>query len=131
MAEADNKQAKKKILIIEDEIDLSRFIGLRFQKEGFCVLIANDGVDGFNKAKQEAPDIIILDLMLPNLPGEEVCKRIRKDSRICQTPIIMLTAKGTEADRIIGRVIGADLYMVKPFDGSKLIEAVKKLIRDK
>lgn len=119
----------KKILIIEDEADLCKFLDLRFQKEGFTVVIANDGVEGLEKAKEEKPDIIILDLMLPSLPGEEVCKRIRKDADICETPIIMLTAKDTDVDRIVGRVIGADAYLNKPFDGRKLLEEIRRLIK--
>lgn len=119
---------KKKILIIEDEVDLCKFLELRFQKHGFTVITANDGLDGFNKAKEEKPNVIILDLMLPKLRGEEVCKRIRKDADICSTPIIMLTAKCTDADKILGRVIGADSYFFKPFDGNKLLEEVKKFI---
>lgn len=120
---------KKKVLVIEDEPYLCRFLELRFQKEGFEVITANDGVEGLKKAKEEKPDIVILDLMLPKLPGEEVCKRIRKDVYICATPIIMLTAKSTDADRIIGKVIGADAYFIKPFDGSKLVEEIKRLLR--
>lgn len=119
----------KKILIIEDEVDLCKFLDLRFQKEGFAVVIANDGVEGLEKAKEEKPDIIILDLMLPSLPGEEVCKRIRKDADICETPIIMLTAKDTDVDRIVGRVIGADAYLNKPFDGRKLLDEIRRFIK--
>lgn len=124
-------KAKKKILIVEDEVDLCKFMKMRFEREGFAVVIANDGIEGFNKAKQERPDIVILDLMLPNLPGEEVCKKIRRDAFISDTPIIMLTAKGADVDRVIGRVIGADLYVVKPFDGDKLVDQVRELTGEK
>lgn len=119
---------KNKVLIIEDEPDLCRFLELRFEKEGFDCITANDGVEGLQKAKEEKPDIVILDLVLPKLPGEEVCRRIRKDASICGTPIVMLTAKSTDTDRIIGKVIGADSYLVKPFDGSKLVAEIKRLI---
>lgn len=122
---------KKRILIIEDEVDLCKFLELRFQREGFSVIIANDGIEGLKKAKQEKPDIVILDLALPRLPGEEVCKGIRKDENICETPIIMLTAKSTDVDRVVGKVLGADSYLVKPFDGKKLLEEINKLIGKK
>jgi len=127
----DKVQAKKKILLVEDEADLCKFMKLRFEREGFAVVVANDGIEGFNKAKQEKPDIVILDLMLPSLPGEEVCKKIRRDAFISVTPIIMLTAKGTDVDKVIGKVIGADLYIIKPFDGDKLIEEIRKLTGEK
>lgn len=118
----------KKILIIEDENELCDFLGLRLEKSGFEVVAANDGVEGLNKARTENPDLIILDLMLPKLPGEEVCKQVRKDARISGIPIIMLTAKCTEADKVIGTVIGADVYIAKPFEGDKLMQAVNKLL---
>ncbi len=119
---------KKKILIIEDELDLCKILTIFFQKKRFDVIIANDGIDGLNKAKQQRPDIIILDLMLPTLCGEEVCREVRKDEAIGDTPIIMLTAKNTDVDTVIGKVIGADYYMIKPFEINKLLEEVNKLI---
>lgn len=118
----------KKILIIEDENELCDFIGLRLQQGGFEVIVANDGIEGLNKARLERPDLIILDLMLPKMHGEDVCKEVRKDPYIFATPIIMLTAKCTEADQVIGTVIGANVYMVKPFEGVKLMQAVNKLL---
>ncbi|MBM3244747.1 MAG: response regulator [Candidatus Omnitrophica bacterium] len=121
----------KKVLIVEDEVDICRILSLRFQKKGFEVLVANNGEEGFNKAKQEKPDIIILDLMLPKLPGEEVCKKIRSDEEIAETPIIMLTAKATDVDRIVGKVIGANAYLYKPFDAKQLLEEVDKLLEGK
>lgn len=122
---------KKKILIIEDEADLCKIMVLRFEKKGFDVIFANDGLAGLYKAKEEKPDLILLDLMLPKLPGEEVCKEIRKDEVIGKTPIIMLTAKTTEADKIIGKVIGADCYLFKPFDSAKLFIEVDRLIQER
>ena len=121
----------KKVLIVEDEVDICRILSLRFQKKGFEVLVANNGEEGFNKAKQEKPDIVILDLMLPKLPGEEVCKRIRSDEEIAETPIIILTAKATDVDRIVGKVIGANAYLYKPFDAKQLLEEVDKLLEGK
>lgn len=119
---------KKKILIIEDENELCDFLGLRMERGGFEVIAANDGIEGLNKARLEKPDLIILDLMLPKMHGEDVCKEVRKDPRISETPIIMLTAKCADADKVIGTVIGADVYMVKPFEGAKLMQAINKLL---
>ena len=124
----DKIKQGKKILIIEDENELCDFIGLRLERNGFEVIAANDGVEGLNKARVEKPDLIILDLMLPKMPGEEVCKQVRKDSGICEIPIIMLTAKCSDADRVIGTVIGANVYMAKPFEGAKLMQAINELL---
>jgi len=119
---------KNKILIVEDEVNLCEMLGLLFKKRGFELMVAHDGLDGLNKAKQERPDLIILDLMLPKLAGEEVCRIIRQDVLLSRTPIIMLTAKGTDADRVIGKVIGADVYMIKPFSANKLLEEINRLL---
>ena len=118
----------KKILIIEDENELCDLLGLRLERGGFEVIVANDGVEGLNKARLEKPDLIILDLMLPKMHGEEVCKEVRRDARISEVPIIMLTAKCTDADKVIGTVIGANVYIGKPFDGAKLMQAINKLL---
>ena len=124
----DNIKPRGKILIIEDEADLCDFITLRLEARGFEALAANDGVEGLNKARMEKPDLIILDLMLPRMRGEEVCKEVRRDPRISQVPIIMLTAKGSDTDKVIGGVIGANAYITKPFEGSELIETINKLL---
>lgn len=120
---------KKKILIVEDETSISVALEYRFKKFGFEVILAEDGEDGLSKARSEKPDIIILDLILPKLTGESVCKEIRKDDNIAKTPIIMLTAKDSDTDRIIGRVIGADCYITKPFDLERLRKEVDKLLK--
>lgn len=122
---------RKKILIIDDAHDLCKILSVRFKDRGFDVLIANDGLAGLEKAKAEKPDIIILDLVLPGLNGEEVCKEIRRDPAIGDTPIIMLTAKSSEIDRVVGKVIGANSYIVKPFGASELLDEVNKLIESK
>lgn len=118
---------KKKILIIDDEPDLCQVLAIRFREKGFEVIIANDGLEGLNKAKDERPDIVILDLKLPKLPGEEVCREIRKDKAISSIPIIMLTAKDSDVDSVVGKVIGADSYMIKPFDTKRLLEEINRL----
>ena len=107
---------------------MSALLKLRLQGLGYNVIVAKDGQEGLDKAQKEKIDLIILDLMLPKLPGEVVCKQIRKDERIGEIPIIMLTAKNQEADEVIGKVIGANSYVVKPYDFSVLYDEIKKLI---
>lgn len=123
---------KKKILIIEDEYSASKFLSFRLQKLGFDVLTAFDGITGLNKATETIPDIVILDLMIPKLPGEEVCKAIREsfDDKIAKIPIIMLTGKDSMVDKILGKVIGADAYLTKPYNFADLLETIKKIIPD-
>ncbi len=101
-----------KVLIIEDEVKLARFVELELKHEGYEVVVANDGRSGIEKFYDEKPDIILLDLMLPELSGIEVCRRIRKTSNV---PIIMLTAKGETMDKVLGLDSGADDYVTKPF----------------
>ena len=117
---------KKRILIVEDDLDISRTLELYLESEGFQVLISHEGREGLQKAKQEKPDLIVLDLMLPGLPGEELCRDLRKNE--LNMPIIMVTAKGTDTDKVIGRVIGADCYIAKPFEFDKLIAEITRLI---
>jgi len=120
---------KKKILIIEDEKDIRRTLQLQLEAEGFEVIAASDGEDGLRKAKTEGPDLLILDLRLPKLPGEEVCRELRKDEKYLSMPIIMLTAKGTDADWVRGMVIGANYYIPKPYDMKDLLETMQLLLR--
>lgn len=117
---------KKKILLIDDEKNLCKLLSLFIEDWGFDIIVAHDGKDGLAKAKKESPDLIILDLMLPALPGEEVCRQIRKDEKIEKTPIIMLTAKTADVDRVIGKVIGADCYLEKPFNIEELLKEINK-----
>jgi CheY-like chemotaxis protein len=118
----------KRILIIEDDRDICRTVELHLSSLGFKILKAFDGRDGLEQAKRSRPDLIILDLGLPHLPGEEICRELRKDEECQEIPIIMVTAKGTDVDRVIGRVIGADYYISKPFDLDVLEEKVKILL---
>lgn len=122
---------KKKILIIEDDKDISRTLSLRLEMEGFQVIIAQEGYEGFYKATTQRPDLIILDLRLPGLPGEEICRELRKDQRYASLPIIMLTAKDTDVDRVIGKVIGANQYLNKPFDIDELLKKISLLLKEK
>jgi len=118
---------KEKILIIEDEEDLVKGLKLNFVDEGYEVDCAYDGDEGFQKAMKENPDLIILDLMLPNKNGLDICKELRQNK--IHTPIIMLTAKSEEIDKVVGLEIGADDYLSKPFSIRELIARVKVQLR--
>ncbi len=119
---------KKRILLIEDDRDISRTIQIQLNMEGFDVITAADGYEGIYKARKETPDLLILDLKLPGLPGEEICRDLRKERSCAGLPIIMLTAKDTDTDRVIGKVIGADDYMRKPFDMDALLGRIRALL---
>ncbi len=118
------------IFVIEDNDDISKAIGYRLKKEGYQVSAFQDGQLGLDAALQQIPHLIILDLMLPGLPGEEVCKALREhdDEKFQTIPIIMLTAKNSEADGIVGRVIGANYYMTKPFSIDDLLQQIRKIL---
>ncbi len=115
----------QKILIIEDEKKISEIVKAYLEKEGFPVILAETGEDGL-KLLKEGPDLIILDLMLPDMQGEELCAMIRENSDI---PVIMLTAKSDEEDRIKGLGLGADDYVIKPFSPRELVARVKAHLR--
>ena len=117
---------REKILIIEDDIKISDLVKLYLEKDGFRVAVANDGKQGLEKIAKENPDLIILDLMLPEIDGLTIAKSVRAESHI---PIIMLTAKDEETDKIVGLEIGADDYVTKPFSPKELIARVKALLR--
>jgi len=117
---------REKILIIEDDAKISDLVKLYLEKDGFKVAIANDGKQGMEKIAKENPDLIILDLMLPEIDGLTIAKSVRAGSHI---PIIMLTAKDEETDKIVGLEIGADDYVVKPFSPKELVARVKALLR--
>lgn len=117
---------RKKILIVEDDADVRNFLARRIQSWGYDAMTAPDGVTGLEMARRECPKAIVLDLKLPKMAGEEVCKAIREDGNklFSTTPIIMLTGKTDDVDRVIGRVIGANVYMTKPFRDDALQEQV-------
>ena len=125
-----SEDEKKKILIIEDDQDLSKFLAFRLKKMGFRVRISHDGEDGLQTARKERPNLIILDLRLPKFPGEEVCKAIREDfdRSISRIPIVMLTGKTSDVDRVIGNVIGANRYLTKPFNTVELLKEINSLL---
>lgn len=120
---------KEKILIIEDEEDLVKGLKLNLADEGYEVDWAYDGEDGLRKALEEAPDLIILDIMLPKVNGLDICRELRQKNM--NIPILMLTAKGKEIDKVVGLEIGADDYMTKPFSIRELLARVKAHLRRK
>ncbi len=115
-----------KILIVEDERKIARFLELELMHEGYEVITAADGREGLQKALDENPDLLILDLMLPELSGIEVCRRLRHDSDV---PIIMLTAKDDVSDKVMGLDMGADDYMTKPFAIEELLARIRVALR--
>ena len=120
---------KEKILIVEDEKDIIKMLDYNLKKEGFRVIDARDGEDALDLAMREHPDLILLDLMLPGMDGLEVCKSLKKESKTSPIPIIMLTAKSQESDKVLGLGLGADDYITKPFSPGELIARIKALLR--
>ena len=116
---------QKKILVVDDEADLVETIRFPLEMEGFNVLVSYNGEDALNQARKEKPDLILLDLMLPKLDGYKVCRLLKFDERYKHIPILMLTAKTQEKDKLIGKETGADEYITKPFDIDELIKKVK------
>ena len=120
---------KEKIIIVDDEADILTLLEYNLEKAGFKVISANDGPDAVEITKREKPDIIILDIMLPSMEGTEVCKILKSGDATRHIPIIMLTAKGEEVDRIVGFELGADDYITKPFSPRELILRVKAVLK--
>ena len=115
-----------KILIVDDDINICELLRLYLEKDGFETVVANDGKTAVQYAEKFSPDLILLDIMLPELDGWQVCREIRKTSEI---PIIMLTAKGETFDKILGLELGADDYVSKPFDTKEVIARIKAVLR--
>lgn len=118
-----------KILVVDDEKDLVDLISYNLEKDGFEVLRALDGERALEFLQSDVPDLVILDLMLPGIQGMEACKIIRNNPRTASLPIIMVTAKGEEVDRILGLEIGADDYITKPFSVRELLARVRAVLR--
>src|SRR6266849_9412889 len=119
----------KRILIIEDDRDIVELVRYNLANEGFQVGSAHDGSTGLSTLKKMPPDLLLLDLMLPKLSGLEICREIRRDDSLNRLPILMLTARGEEADRVVGLEMGADDYVTKPFSPRELLARVKALLR--
>ena len=120
---------KEKVLIVEDEKDIIKMLEYNLKKEGFRVVDARDAEDALDLAVREHPDLILLDLMLPGMDGLEVCKALKKESKTSSIPIIMLTAKSQESDKVVGLELGADDYITKPFSPRELIARIKAVLR--
>jgi DNA-binding response OmpR family regulator len=114
------------ILVVEDEGSIASFIGMYLKKAGFGVRVARNGTTAINENAAESPTLIVLDLMLPDMDGIEVCRRIRQSSDV---PILMLTARDEDVDKIIGLEVGADDYLTKPFNPGELVARVKSILR--
>jgi two-component system, OmpR family, alkaline phosphatase synthesis response regulator PhoP len=120
---------KETVLIVEDEKDIIRMLEYNLKKEGFKTISVNDGEDAIDSSISRSPDLIILDLMLPGIDGLEVCKTIKSNSKTASIPIIMLTAKSQESDKVVGLELGADDYITKPFSPRELIARIKAVLR--
>ena len=118
----------KRVLVVDDDPTALRLIGYSLQQEGYDVLTASNGLDGLSQARQLRPDMVILDIMMPDLDGFEVCRRLRSDPATRRLPVLMLTAKGQVADKVSGFRAGADDYMVKPADPGELVARVSALL---
>ena len=116
----------RNILVVEDDRNISDLIRMYLEKEGFDVRIAYDGGKAVEEFDREAPDMVLLDVMMPRMDGLEVCRRIRKAGN---TPVMMLTAKGETFDKVLGLELGADDYMVKPFDAKEVVARIKAVLR--
>jgi two-component system OmpR family response regulator len=117
---------KTNILVIDDDVNICELIRLYIEKEGYSAIVAYDGLKGLEAFRKNAPSLVLLDLMLPGMDGLQVCREIRKSSNI---PIIMLTAKGETFDKVLGLELGADDYIVKPFDTKELVARIKAVLR--
>ena len=120
---------KPKILVIEDEHSLVEVLSCNLEREGFEVLVAYDGQEGLRQAQLKLPDLVVLDLMLPNKPGLEVCRELKLGPRTREIPIIMVTAKAEESDELVGFATGADDYVTKPYSMKVLVQRIKKELR--
>ncbi len=117
---------KEKILVVDDDKNICDLLRMYLEKEGYTVVMAHNGVDAVNTFTSEAPDLVLLDIMLPQLDGWQVCREIRK---VSEKPIIMLTAKDETFDKVLGLELGADDYVTKPFDTKEIVARIKAVLR--
>lgn len=121
--------AKETILVIDDDKDIQKLVQYNLEKEGFQTLAARTGEEGLDMARAKAPALVVLDLMLPGIDGLEVCRLLRAEKATRSLPVLMLTAKGSETDQIVGLELGANDYIIKPFSVKVLIARVRNLLR--
>ncbi len=121
--------SKKRILVVDDEVDLVETVRFSLELEGYDVLVAYNGEEALNQARKENPDLILLDLMLPKLDGYKVCRLLKFDERYKHIPVLMLTAKTQEKDKATGMETGANEYITKPFEMDELMKKVKGYLK--
>ena len=121
----------KKILVVDDEFDLVEMVTMRLEANNYQVISALDGQEGLDKARNEKPDLIILDLMLPKIDGYKVCRMLKFDEKYKQIPIILFTARAQESDMKLGEEVGADAYLTKPFEPGILLAKVSELLKQR
>lgn len=126
----EEKMHRKRILIVDDEKDIVDSLQFKLEHEGFDCVVAYDGQDGLLKARGENPDLILLDIMLPKMDGYKICRLLKFDENYRNIPIIMLTAKAQEADKLLAEETGADEYVCKPFVMDALLMTIKKHINN-
>ena len=120
----------KRILLVDDEVQLVEMVKLRLESNGYNVITAYDGIEALEKAKKEKPDLIILDLMLPKMDGYKVCGLLKKDARYVNIPIIMFTARAQDEDVKLGLELGAEAYIIKPFDPKILMSKIQEFLKE-
>jgi two-component system, OmpR family, phosphate regulon response regulator PhoB len=120
---------RPRVLIVDDETDIVRVLDFALKQAGFDVESAADGSAALHRVRDHAPDVVLLDLMLPDLPGTEVCRQLKAAPRTAKVPVIMLTARGEEVDRVVGFELGADDYIVKPFSVREVVLRVRAVLR--
>jgi len=127
--EVGRERVRHKILVVEDEADIRELLRYSLTQEGYAVEEAADGAEALDRIARRAPDLVLLDLMLPRMSGLELCRKLRANSETAQMPVIVVTAKSAEVDRILGLEMGADDYVVKPFSPREVVARVKALLR--
>jgi len=127
--EVGRERIRHKILVVEDEADIRELLRYSLTQEGYAVEEAADGAEALDRIERRAPDLVLLDLMLPRMSGLELCRKLRANSETAQMPVIVVTAKSAEVDRILGLEMGADDYVVKPFSPREVVARVKALLR--
>ena len=120
---------RSKILIVEDDPDISQLLTITMKKAAFEVAVSENGYEAIDLIRRQPPDLLILDLMIPGIDGFEVCREIKREPRTANVPVLILTARGEEIDRIIGLELGADDYVVKPFSPRELLLRVRAILR--
>jgi diguanylate cyclase (GGDEF)-like protein len=129
LVEEDGRSAIERVLVVDDDADIARFVEVNLRTYGYEVQVASDGLEALRRANEIRPDLILLDVMMPNMDGFEVAQRLRADPRTRNVSIIMLTAKAMSADKVLGLTAGADDYIIKPFDPVELVARVKGVLR--